>query len=84
MQSNETDEALTGSCEDCYPSEMGELFETMEVTGREDTFLKMLASKMNFKIEYVDPPEKVQGVQSGVVGNLTFSGELGMLQRRVS
>ena len=75
--SNETDDTL----EDV--NDVGESFERMIVTGREDTFLKLLAGKMNFKYEYVDPPEREQGIQIGISGNLTFTGELGMLQRRV-
>lgn len=55
-----------------------------EVTGgRDDTLLKLLAKKMNFAIEYKDPPEKTQGIAHGNTDNLSFTGGLGTLQRRV-
>lgn len=56
------------------------------VTGRDDIMLKLLGKKMNFRFEYVEPPEKVQGqaLQTDSIDNLTFNGGLGMLQRRVN
>ncbi|XP_059621792.1 ionotropic receptor 40a-like [Phlebotomus argentipes] len=52
------------------------------VGGRDDNLLKLLAKKMNFKYEYIDPPERTQGSAYGSSDNLTFSGGLGLLQRR--
>lgn len=51
----------------------------LDVSGRDDSLLKLLARKMNFKFKYVD----VQTAYSA--DNLTQPGELGlqMLQRRV-
>lgn len=53
------------------------------IGGRDDTLLKVVASKMQFKVLYMDPPERTQG---SVIGNsdvnLTFSGGIGMIQRR--
>jgi hypothetical protein len=52
--------------------------------GRDDNLLKLLTRKMNFLYEYVDPPERTQGQAQGTPDNLSFTGKLGMLQRRVS
>jgi hypothetical protein len=52
--------------------------------GRDDNLLKLLSRKMNFLYEYVDPPERTQGQAQGTPDNLSFTGGLGMLQRRVS
>uniref|UniRef100_A0A336JZW6 CSON009745 protein n=1 Tax=Culicoides sonorensis TaxID=179676 RepID=A0A336JZW6_CULSO len=56
----------------------------LEVTGgRDDALLKLIAQKMQFNIQYVDPPERTQG---SIIGNsdinFTFSGGIGMIQRR--
>lgn len=51
--------------------------------GRDDTLLKVIAQKMQFKVKYIDPPERTQG---SIIGNsdvnFTFSGGIGMIQRR--
>ncbi|XP_046658718.1 ionotropic receptor 40a-like isoform X2 [Homalodisca vitripennis] len=47
--------------------------------GRDDKLLQMLAVKLNFQIEYFDPPEKSQG--SGII-NGTMNGVLGQIWRR--
>ncbi|XP_055678185.1 ionotropic receptor 40a [Lutzomyia longipalpis] len=52
------------------------------VGGRDDNLLKLLAKKMNFTFKYIDPPERTQGSAIGSSDNLTFSGGLGLLQRR--
>lgn len=56
----------------------------IDVTGgRDDALLKVIAEKMQFRVKYIDPPERTQG---SVIGNsdvnLTFSGGIGMIQRR--
>jgi hypothetical protein len=52
--------------------------------GRDDSLLKLLAKKMNFQLAYVDSPDRTQGSTLGMSeNNLTFTGSLGMLQRRV-
>lgn len=56
-----------------------------EVTGGRDfNLLNLIAEKMNFQYEYLDPPERTQGATSESVDNITFSGALGMIQRRVT
>lgn len=52
--------------------------------GRDDSLLGLLASRMDFKIKYIDPPERTQG---NAIGNsstdaLNFTGGIGMIQRR--
>lgn len=59
---------------------------TINVTGGRDiSLLKLLAKRMEFNIKYIDPPERAQG---NAVGdrkeNLTFTGGIGMVQKRVS
>lgn len=53
--------------------------------GRDYHLLKLIAKKMNFNVNYVDPLERTQG--SSIVepntDNLTFSGAIGKIQRRV-
>lgn len=39
---------------------------------------------MNFQYKYLDPPQQTQGSSSKSIDNLTFSGALGMVQKRVS
>ncbi|XP_046401562.1 ionotropic receptor 40a [Ischnura elegans] len=48
--------------------------------GRDDQLLKLLASKLNFRFEYFDPPERIQGL--GIAVNGTFRGVLGLIGRR--
>ncbi|XP_071454129.1 ionotropic receptor 40a-like [Hetaerina americana] len=48
--------------------------------GRDDQLLKLLASKLNFRFEYIDPPERIQGL--GIAVNGTFRGVLGLIERR--
>ncbi|KAJ6637314.1 Ionotropic receptor 40a, partial [Pseudolycoriella hygida] len=58
---------------------------TFDVTGGRDYhLLKLIAKKMNFNINYVDPLERTQGstVSEADTDNLTFSGALGKIQRR--
>lgn len=60
-------------------------FECCKVTGgRDHHLLRLLSHKMNFEYRYVDPPQRTQGSISMAADNLTFSGALGMVQRRVS
>lgn len=63
------------------PSQMlgNDSYVSFDVSGRDDSLLKILARKMNFKFKYVD-------IQSTFTSeNATQPGELGlqMLQRRV-
>lgn len=53
-----------------------------EVTGRDDTLLKILAQKMNFKFEYVDV---MSLVEMEMFENVTQVSEVGleMLKKRV-
>lgn len=70
-----------------YLTEYNDVFtneSNVDVTGgRDDALLKVISEKMQFKIKYIDPPERTQG---SVIGNsdvnLTFSGGIGMIQRR--
>ncbi|KAE8573229.1 Ionotropic receptor 40a, partial [Halyomorpha halys] len=56
--------------------------DTFEVKGgRDDKVLKLLASKLNFRYEYFDPPDRSQG--SAVV-NGTMQGVLGLIWQRVA
>lgn len=59
-------------------------FTNIEVIGgRDDALLKVIAEKMHFKVKYIDPPERTQGsVIGNLSSNLTFTGGIGMLQRR--
>lgn len=53
--------------------------------GRDYNLLKLIAKKLNFNINYVDPLERTQGssIIEADTDNLTFSGALGKIQRRV-
>lgn len=51
--------------------------------GRDHNLLNVIARKMNFQYEYLDPSERTQGAISGSSSNMSFSGALGMLQKRV-
>ncbi|XP_061728298.1 ionotropic receptor 40a-like [Cydia pomonella] len=54
---------------------------TVNVTGgRDDKLLSLLAKKLNFRYEYYDPPDRSQG--SGISGNGTFKGTLGLIWKR--
>lgn len=51
--------------------------------GRDDALLQLIAERMQFNVKYIDTPEKTQGVAIGnIEGNLTFTGGIGMIQRR--
>ncbi|XP_053672070.1 ionotropic receptor 40a [Anopheles nili] len=50
--------------------------------GRDHNLMQLVADRMNFSFQYVEPPEKIQGIALGSEGNASFSGALGMLQRR--
>uniref|UniRef100_A0A182LT48 Uncharacterized protein n=1 Tax=Anopheles culicifacies TaxID=139723 RepID=A0A182LT48_9DIPT len=50
--------------------------------GRDHNLMQLIAERMNFSFQYVEPPEKIQGIALGSEGNASFSGALGMLQRR--
>ena len=66
------------------PNENETVFAPKVVGGRDYNLLKLLAKKMNFKFEYIEPMERTQGaINSDYPDNLTFSGGLGILQRRV-
>lgn len=53
--------------------------------GRDYHLLQLIAKKMNFKVNYVDPLERTQGssIIEADTDNLTFSGALGKIQKRV-
>ncbi|XP_021202684.1 ionotropic receptor 40a [Bombyx mori] len=48
--------------------------------GRDDKLLKLIANKLNFRYRYYDPPDRSQG--SGIIGNGTFKGTLGLIWKR--
>ncbi|KFB41314.1 AGAP004021-PA-like protein [Anopheles sinensis] len=50
--------------------------------GRDHNLMQLIAERMNFSFQYVEPPEKIQGIALGAEDNASFSGALGMLQRR--
>ncbi|GJQ71880.1 hypothetical protein Trydic_g2993 [Trypoxylus dichotomus] len=50
------------------------------VGGRDDKLLHLLSQKLNFRYEYIDPPERLQGTSFSLNG--TFDGVLGMIWRR--
>lgn len=53
--------------------------------GRDYNLLKLIAKKMNFVVNYVDPMERTQGssIIEADTDNLTFSGAIGKIQKRV-
>ncbi|XP_023310509.1 ionotropic receptor 40a [Anoplophora glabripennis] len=54
---------------------------TMEVLGgRDDRILSLLSQKLNFRYNYFDPPEHIQGTPDSESG--VFSGVLGLIWRR--
>ncbi|CAH1115494.1 unnamed protein product, partial [Psylliodes chrysocephalus] len=54
---------------------------TIEVIGgRDDRILKLLAKKLNFRFNYFDPPERIQGTSDSESG--FFSGVIGLISRR--
>ena len=56
--------------------------ETLEVKGgRDDRILSLLSNKLNFRYDYFDPPERIQG--SSASENGTFKGVLGLVWKRV-
>lgn len=54
--------------------------------GRDFHLLKLIAKKMNFNVNYVDLLERTQGssISEADADNLSFSGALGKIQRRVT
>lgn len=65
-------------------SDMSKDDDNLTVTGgRDDSLLELLARRMDFKVMYVDPPERTQG---NAIGNsldgFNFTGGIGMIQRR--
>ncbi|KAG4077829.1 hypothetical protein HA402_013763 [Bradysia odoriphaga] len=52
--------------------------------GRDFNLLKLIAKKMNFNVNYIDPLERTQGssIIEADTDNLSFSGALGKIQRR--
>lgn len=44
--------------------------------------MQLIADRMNFSFKYVEPVDKIQGNTIGNEENASFSGALGMLQRR--
>lgn len=67
-------------------SESSENLTLFRVTGGRDyNLLKLIAKKLNFNVSYVDPLERTQGssIIEADTDNLTFSGALGKIQRRV-
>nr|CAI5830600.1 unnamed protein product [Callosobruchus analis] len=48
--------------------------------GRDDKVLRLLSRKLNFRFEYFDPPEKIQGTYDSETG--IFNGVLGLIGRR--
>ncbi|XP_062561780.1 ionotropic receptor 40a [Armigeres subalbatus] len=57
--------------------------EEFEVTGgRDHNLIQLIAHRMNFSFKYVDQEDRIQGTAVGPPENATFTGALGMLQRR--
>ncbi|XP_063908398.1 ionotropic receptor 40a-like [Zophobas morio] len=55
--------------------------DTLEVKGgRDDRILSLLSNKLNFRYDYFDPPERIQG--SSASENGTFKGVLGLVWKR--
>ncbi|XP_063697077.1 ionotropic receptor 40a [Culicoides brevitarsis] len=51
--------------------------------GRDVALLNVIAQKMEFKIHFIDPPERIQGSINGTLhNNVSFNGGIGMIQRR--
>uniref|UniRef100_A0A182JIR2 Ionotropic glutamate receptor L-glutamate and glycine-binding domain-containing protein n=1 Tax=Anopheles atroparvus TaxID=41427 RepID=A0A182JIR2_ANOAO len=50
--------------------------------GRDHNLMQLIAERMNFSFQYMEPPEKIQGIALSAEDNASFSGALGMLQRR--
>ncbi|XP_053698504.1 ionotropic receptor 40a [Sabethes cyaneus] len=56
---------------------------TFRVTGgRDHNLIQLIADRMNFSFKYIAQEDKIQGTAMGSEENATFSGALGMLQRR--
>lgn len=77
---NDTSDETAADCDNCSNSTNNGL---VVKGGRDNHLIKLLAEKMNFKYEYVDLNERTQGVVKSTGDNLTFSGALGMIQRKV-
>ncbi|XP_058837184.1 ionotropic receptor 40a [Topomyia yanbarensis] len=72
----ESDVDLSGNSTDAEEN-------TFTVTGgRDHNLMQLIADRMNFSFKYVDQEDKIQGTAMGTEENATFSGALGMLQRR--
>ncbi|XP_058468079.1 ionotropic receptor 40a [Malaya genurostris] len=57
--------------------------DTFTVTGgRDHNLMQLIADRMNFSFRYVAQEDNIQGTAMGIEENATFSGALGMLQRR--
>uniref|UniRef100_A0A1Y9J0J0 Ionotropic glutamate receptor C-terminal domain-containing protein n=1 Tax=Anopheles quadriannulatus TaxID=34691 RepID=A0A1Y9J0J0_ANOQN len=69
----ELDKNVTVESDDTYFTVKG---------GRDHNLMQLIAERMNFTFQYVEPPEKIQGIALGSEDNASFSGALGMLQRR--
>nr|XP_008195465.2 PREDICTED: uncharacterized protein LOC658055 isoform X1 [Tribolium castaneum] len=55
--------------------------DSIKVTGgRDDRILSLLSKKLNFRYDYFDPPERIQG--SSASENGTFKGVLGLIWKR--
>ncbi|CAD7084236.1 unnamed protein product [Hermetia illucens] len=52
------------------------------IGGRDHHLLELIANKMNFKFQYVDPRERTQGSSVGSERKSLFTGGLGMIQNR--
>lgn len=50
--------------------------------GRDHNLIQLIAHRMNFSFKYIDQEDRIQGTASGPAENATFTGALGMLQRR--
>ncbi|KAJ8912544.1 hypothetical protein NQ315_006615 [Exocentrus adspersus] len=48
--------------------------------GRDDRILSLLSQKLNFRYNYFDPPERIQGTSDSENG--VFSGVIGLISRR--
>ncbi|XP_055587468.1 ionotropic receptor 40a [Uranotaenia lowii] len=76
---NTTDPDLRFVCNN-YSESYESLFDV--TGGRDHNLMQLIANRMNFSFKYVEPEDKIQGLISANDGNASFTGAIGMLQRR--
>ena len=81
----------SSKCSMRFP-EISDESEVCVIGGRDHNLLRSLANKMNFKIEYLEPLERTQGLFIAISNSTlnmdkklyNFTGGLGMIQNRVT